>query len=224
MQDNLCKSWKQLLNDEFNKDYFEQLNTFLDLEYKNESVFPPRQRVFEAFNLCPFEDVKVVIFGQDPYHGEGQAHGLAFSVQNQIKLPPSLKNIFKELKTDLGLEAPEHGNLEKWAKEGVLLLNSVLTVRKSEAGSHRKAGWEKLTDKVVELLNDKDQSIVFILWGRDAQKKGEKINKDKHLVLECAHPSPFSVRKFYGNRHFSKANSFLKAQGLSEIDWDLASK
>ncbi|MCO4756033.1 MAG: uracil-DNA glycosylase [Bacteriovoracaceae bacterium] len=224
MQDNLCKSWKQLLNDEFNKDYFEQLNTFLDLEYKNESVFPPRQRVFEAFNLCPFEDVKVVIFGQDPYHGEGQAHGLAFSVQNQIKLPPSLKNIFKELKTDLGLEAPEHGNLEKWAKEGVLLLNSVLTVRKSEAGSHRKAGWEKLTDKVVELLNDKDQSIVFILWGRDAQKKGKKINKDKHLVLECAHPSPFSVRKFYGNRHFSKANSFLKAQGLSEIDWDLASK
>jgi len=224
MQDNLCKSWKQLLNDEFNKDYFEQLNTFLDLEYKNESIFPPRQRVFEAFNLCPFEDVKVVIFGQDPYHGEGQAHGLAFSVQNQIKLPPSLKNIFKELKTDLGLEAPEHGNLEKWAKEGVLLLNSVLTVRKSEAGSHRKAGWEKLTDKVVELLNNKDQSIVFILWGRDAQKKGEKINKDKHLVLECAHPSPFSVRKFYGNRHFSKANSFLKAQGLSEIDWDLASK
>ncbi|MEX0797826.1 MAG: uracil-DNA glycosylase [Bacteriovoracaceae bacterium] len=217
-------SWAKNLKDEFGKDYFQKLDSFLEEEYQNFQVYPPKEKVFEVLRLTPFEKTKVVIIGQDPYHGEGQAHGLAFSVAKGVKTPPSLRNIFKELNQDLNLPIPRHGNLEAWAKQGVLLLNAVLTVRKSEAASHRKIGWESFTDKIVERLSQDKEKLVFILWGRDAQKKGDKVDKNKHLVLECPHPSPFSAVKFYGNRHFSKANKFLKDNGIKEIDWRLASE
>ena len=219
MVNNLPRDWSVILEPETNKEYFSKLSTFLDQEYVEQSVFPPKESIFEALNLCSFNDVKVVIFGQDPYHGEGQAHGLAFSVREGVKVPPSLKNIYKELKSDLNIDPPDHGNLENWAKQGVLLLNSVLTVRKSEAGSHRKMGWESFTDAIVKRLNEQKKDLVFILWGKDAQKKAESVDREKHLVLECAHPSPFSARNFHGNKHFSKANGFLKANKKRPIDW-----
>lgn len=215
-------SWRKRLQDEIKKDYFIELEKFLEAEYDAHEVYPPKEQVFEALKLTPFEQVKVVIIGQDPYHGPGQAHGLAFSVKKDVKTPPSLKNIYKELNNDIGMEIPEHGNLESWASQGVLLLNAVLTVRKSEAGSHRKKGWEGFTDALVDTLNQERENLVFILWGNYAKEKGERIDRSKHHVLECAHPSPFSARKFFGNCHFSKVNAFLKNNGNQEIDWKLA--
>tara|TARA_Y100001936_G_C16091481_1_gene686612 strand:- start:5139 stop:5804 length:666 start_codon:yes stop_codon:yes gene_type:complete len=218
---NFSNDWSKHLNSEFKKEYFLSLSSFLKQEYQDQSIFPQKDKIFEAFKLCSYKDVKVVIFGQDPYHGEGQAHGLAFSVMDGVKVPPSLKNIYKELKSDVGIEPPDHGNLEKWANQGVLLLNSVLTVRKSEAGSHRKKGWEEFTDAVVKYLNENKEKLVFILWGKDAQKKAECVDRSRHLVLECAHPSPFSARNFHGNKHFSKTNLYLKDNKKRPIDWAL---
>ena len=219
----LENNWAKYLNKEFDKDYFKNLQTFLKDELKgNKEIYPPLSDVFTAFKLTDFDKVKVVIIGQDPYHGEGQAHGLSFSVKPEIKkLPPSLKNIYKELKSDLAIEPVEHGYLKKWADEGVLMINSVLTVEKSNPGSHRKKGWEQFTDKVISLLNEEKENLVFILWGNDAKKKALGVDRDKHLVLESAHPSPFSVKKFYGCKHFSKANDYLKAKKIPPIKWDL---
>ena len=215
-------SWDKYLGAEFEQDYFKELQEFLTEERKTQKIYPSYNKVFNAFKLTPFESVKVVIIGQDPYHGEGQAHGLSFSVEDpNLKIPPSLKNIYKEMKSDLGLETPEHANLSYWAKQGVLLLNNVLTVREKEPGSHRKKGWEQFTDKVIESLNTKKNNLVFILWGNDAKSKAKSVDKSKHLVLESAHPSPFSVKNFLGNQHFSKANNYLSARKIKQIDWRL---
>ncbi|OQX99913.1 MAG: uracil-DNA glycosylase [Bacteroidetes bacterium 4572_128] len=212
------KSWKQVLKQEFEKDYFHKLVDFVKSEYKNYQIFPKGKDIFNAFSQCPFEDVRVVIIGQDPYHGENQAHGLCFSVSEDVKIPPSLKNIFKEIKNDIGKEIPKSGNLERW--KGVLMLNSILTVRKSKASSHKNIGWEVFTDAVIKIISEKKENIVFLLWGAYARKKGEIINKEKHLVLESVHPSPFSAYSgFFGNKHFSKTNDFLKCKNLSTINW-----
>ena len=210
-------SWKSYLDSEFQKDYMKDLLAFLQTE-KNQGkvIYPETKYIFEAFRLTPLDKVKVVILGQDPYHGKGQAHGLAFSVQKGIKTPPSLVNIFKELKSDLGIEIPEHGCLEGWAKQGVLLLNTVLTVEDGKAGSHHKKGWEKFTDKVIEVLNQEKENLVFILWGLPAQSKAKQVDESRHLILKSVHPSPLSVyRGFMGSKPFSKANAYLK----SKIDW-----
>jgi uracil-DNA glycosylase len=219
----LDNGWAKYLNPEFKKDYFKNLQTFLENELKEEKeIYPPLNEVFTAFQLTDFSNVKVVIIGQDPYHGEGQAHGLSFSVKPEItKIPPSLKNIYKELKADLDIEPVNHGFLKKWADEGVLMINSVLTVEKSNPGSHRKKGWENFTDKVISILNEEKENLVFILWGNDAKKKALGVNRERHLVLESAHPSPFSVKKFYGCKHFSKTNHFLKEKKIPPIKWDL---
>ena len=215
-------SWDKYLGAEFEKDYFKELQEFLTEERKTQKIYPSYNKVFNAFKLTPFESVKVVIIGQDPYHGEGQAHGLSFSVEDpNLKIPPSLKNIYKEMKSDLGLETPDHANLSYWAKQGVLLLNNVLTVREKEPGSHRKKGWEQFTDKVIESLNTKRNDLVFILWGNDAKSKAKSVDKSKHLILESAHPSPFSVKNFLGNQHVSKANNYLAARNIKQIDWKL---
>ena len=215
-------SWKEQLQSELTKDYMNNLRNYLSSELKNKRIIYPRPpEIFNAFNLTPFKRTKVVIIGQDPYHGPGQAHGLCFSVRPNVKPPPSLVNIYKEIKQDLKIEPPSHGHLEFWAKQGVLLLNSVLTVEHSKAGSHRGKGWETFTDRVVQILNEKKQGLVFILWGRDAQKKGAQIDRKKHLVLESAHPSPFSATKFFGNHHFSKANRYLIKQNEAPINWAL---
>ncbi|MAZ48576.1 MAG: uracil-DNA glycosylase [Halobacteriovoraceae bacterium] len=214
--------WKDLFKKEQEKEYFKSLEEFLSLEEKQYTVFPPHDQRFSAFELTPFKEVKVVIIGQDPYHGEGQAHGLSFSVPMGVKLPPSLKNIFKELETDLGCEGPTSGNLKGWAQQGVLLLNTVLTVRKSEAGSHQKKGWENFTDSVVANLNEQCEGLVFLLWGAPAQKKGKSIDRQRHLVLEAPHPSPLSsYRGFFGCKHFSKTNEYLIHQNKKPIDWCL---
>jgi len=214
--------WENLLIDEFKKPYMKDLKDFLDTERISKTIYPPKESIFEAFNQTPFDQVKVVIIGQDPYHGPGQAHGLSFSVPEGIEPPPSLKNIFKELKTDLEITSPSHGCLVSWAKQGVLLLNSTLTVRANEAGSHQFKGWEQFTDKVVSLLTEKTDPIVFLLWGKSAFEKLPN-NKTPHLVLTAPHPSPLSAyRGFFGCRHFSKANTFLKKQGKTEINWDLS--
>lgn len=219
---NIESSWKAQLQKEVQKEYFVKLRGFLRSELKaKKTIYPAPKDIFTAFNLTPFQNTKVVIIGQDPYHGPGQAHGLCFSVQGSINPPPSLKNIYKELESDLGHRPPNHGHLAFWAKQGVLMLNSVLTVERQKAGSHRGKGWEEFTDKVVELLDQEKEHLVFILWGRDAQKKGEKVDRQKHLVLESAHPSPFSARMFFGNRHFSKANQYLKSHGEEPINWAL---
>lgn len=219
---NLIKSdWLDLLSDEFSKDYWKELDAFLESEeIDGKEIYPPKELLFNALNLTSFAATKVVILGQDPYHGDGQAHGLSFSVLPNIALPPSLKNIYKELESDLSIIPPGHGHLESWAKSGVLLLNTVLTVEKSKAGSHRKKGWEKFTDKIIELLNDNKDHLVFILWGSPAQKKGAKIDRTKHLVIESVHPSPLSsYRGFFGTRPFSKANEFLLQKKIKPIDW-----
>ena len=216
-------SWKQRLQVEFEKPYMQNLKTFLQAE-KNQGkvIFPPGKQMFAALNSLPFDRVKVVILGQDPYHGPGQAHGLCFSVPEGVALPPSLKNIFKELHSDLGIKPAANGNLKPWAEQGVLLLNSVLSVESGQAASHQGKGWEQFTDKIISLLNEQRQDLVFLLWGSYAHKKGEHIDEKKHYVLKTVHPSPLSVhRGFLGCRHFSKCNQYLRDKGLSEINWQL---
>src|ERR1043165_1878620 len=214
------ESWKQVLKDEFQKPYFPLIKQFIVAQKaKGKTVYPPGQLVFNAFNLTPFSDIKVVILGQDPYHGPGQAQGLCFSVPHGIKQPPSLVNIFKEIKTDLGIDPPNHGNLEKWAKQGVLLLNASLTVNAGEANSHSQSGWQTFTDAVIKKISDEKTGVIFLLWGNFARAKKALIDTSKHYVLEAAHPSPLSGGAFFGCRHFSKANELLKQQGKEPIDW-----
>lgn len=213
-------SWKAKVSQEFEKPYFQNLVSFLKEERQNHTIYPPGNQIFNAFEWCIFDNVEVVIIGQDPYHGPGQANGLCFSVADHVALPPSLKNIFKEINRDLGKPVPKSGNLERWAKQGVLLLNATLTVRANTAGSHQKKGWEEFTDEVIRILSSEKEHLVFILWGAYAQKKGSVIDRSRHLVLESAHPSPFSAeRGFFGNNHFSKTNEYLKKMGKKEIDW-----
>lgn len=213
-------SWSKILNNEFEKPYFATLTEFVKTEYRTQQIFPPGKEIFNAFDLCPFDQIKVVIIGQDPYHGPGQAHGLCFSVKDGIVFPPSLRNIFKEIQGDLGMAIPESGDLTRWAKQGVFLLNATLTVRAHNAGSHQGKGWETFTDEVIRLISEKKEHVVFLLWGAYAQRKGEMINKSKHLVLESVHPSPLSaMRGFFGNHHFSKTNQFLKSKGIEPINW-----
>lgn len=216
MDVKIAESWKKQLSDEFEKDYFEKLIAFVKNEYATQTIYPQGNKIFNAFEKCTFEDTKVVILGQDPYHGEGQANGLAFSVADGIKVPPSLVNIFKEVKTDIGTDIPKSGNLERWAEQGVLLLNATLTVRATVAGSHQKKGWEQFTDAVIKKISDAKSNVVFMLWGAYAQKKGAVIDVNKHLVLNAPHPSPLA-QGFLGTKHFSKANEYLKEQGLKEI-------
>ncbi len=213
-------SWRQVLEEEFQKDYFVSLVEFVKSEYQKHKVYPPGKQIFNAFDHCPFDQVKVVIIGQDPYHGPGQANGLCFSVNEDVKMPPSLVNIFKEIKGDLGTDLPPHGSLERWADQGVLLLNATLTVRASTPGSHQGKGWEQFTDAVIQKVSEQKEHVVFLLWGAYAQKKGVVIDRSKHLVLESAHPSPFAAhRGFFGNRHFSKTNEYLGRHGLKVIQW-----
>jgi uracil-DNA glycosylase len=215
----LEKSWKELLADEFDKPYFKTLSDFVHAEYKASTVYPPAKFIFNALDSLPVDKVKVVILGQDPYHGPGQAHGLSFSVPDGIALPPSLINIYKELTTDLG-KTSQSGNLERWVKEGVLLLNATLTVRAHQAGSHQNKGWEQFTDAVIHRLADTKDHLVFILWGNYAQKKGAFIDTNKHLVIKSAHPSPLSAYNgFFGSRPFSKTNEYLEAHGQKPINW-----
>ncbi len=212
--------WDEQLKEETEKDYFQELRYKLAKEYKLHKVYPPKEDLFKALKLTPYEDTKVVILGQDPYHGPGQAHGLSFSVKPGVRIPPSLVNIYKELHSDLGVPIPNHGTLVHWAEQGVLLLNTVLTVRDGEANSHKGLGWERFTDAVIEKLNERDKPVVFILWGSHAQKKGAFVDRKKHLVIQSVHPSPLSVhRGFFGSRPFSKANAFLAAHGIKPVDW-----
>jgi uracil-DNA glycosylase len=213
-------SWKSRLAQQFEKDYFVKLVQFVKDEYQSTKVYPSGQYIFNAFNHCSFDEVKVVIIGQDPYHGKGQANGLCFSVNDGVNTPPSLVNIFKEIKSDLGKEIPSTGNLERWAAQGVLLLNATLTVRANSPGSHQNKGWEELTDEVIKVLSEEKENLVFLLWGAYAQRKGEIIDRSKHQVLTSAHPSPFSAnRGFFGNQHFSKTNQYLREHNLPEINW-----
>jgi len=214
------ESWKAVLSDEFEKPYFEKLTEFVHQEYRSHTVYPPAKLIFNAFDQCPFDHLKVVILGQDPYHGPGQAHGLCFSVNDGVDFPPSLRNIFKELKRDVDKPIPASGNLTDWAKQGVLLLNATLTVRAHQAGSHQKKGWEDFTDAVIHRINETKENVVFILWGSYAIRKGEFIDRNKHLVLTSVHPSPLSAsRGFFGNKHFSRANEFLTEKGIERIRW-----
>ncbi len=217
------QSWKKMLNKEFQSDYFLEIKNFLLTEKLNwKNIYPIWKNIFKAFDMVPFDKVKVVILGQDPYHGKGQAHGLSFSVPEGINPPPSLKNIFKELYSDLGIPIPKHGNLEKWAKQWVLLLNAILTVEASSPASHSKIGWETFTDAIIKKLSDERDGIVFLLWGTFAQTKKNLIDTKKHYILETTHPSPFSAyRGFLGSKHFSKTNNILKKLGKTEIDWSL---
>lgn len=223
MNVSIDPSWKQYLQAEFDKSYFKSLAEFVKAEYKNYTCFPMGSQIFNAFNHCSFEALKVVIIGQDPYHGIGQANGLCFSVNDGIKHPPSLKNILKELEDDLNINYPVSGNLEKWADQGVLLLNAILTVRANQAGSHQKKGWETFTDKVIEIISDNKENVVFMLWGGYANKKKKLINTNNHFVLETGHPSPLSANRGYwfGNKQFSTTNSLLLQAGLSAIEWSL---
>ena len=221
MDVNIETTWKLKLIREFEKEYFLNLAEFVKREYKSNTIYPPGGLIFNAFNLCPLNRVKAVIIGQDPYHGPGQAHGLCFSVREGTDFPPSLINIFKEIEMDLGIRRPLSGNLERWAKQGVLLLNATLTVRAHQAGSHQKKGWEVFTDSVINIVNSEKKNIVFFLWGAYAQKKGEAIDRSRHLVLESVHPSPLSAsRGFFGNKHFSKCNDYLKLHNIEPINWE----
>ena len=212
--------WKEKLSEEFGKEYFVRLAGFVKEEYSRQTIYPPGGLIFNAFNLCPFDKVKAVIIGQDPYHGPGQAHGLCFSVKDGIAFPPSLLNIFKEIESDTGIPKPLSGNLVRWARQGVLLLNATLTVRAHLAGSHQKKGWEEFTDAVINTINRDKNNIVFFLWGSYAQSKGTSIDRSRHLVLESVHPSPLSAsRGFFGNNHFSKCNRYLKENGIETINW-----
>ena len=213
-------SWKQRLVPEFEKDYFVRLTEFVRAEYGRTTIYPPARLIFNAFDQCPFDATKVVIIGQDPYHGPGQAHGLCFSVLEGVPNPPSLQNIFKEIHSDLGKPLPANGDLTRWAQQGVLLLNATLTVQAHQAGSHQRKGWEEFTDAAIRSLAEEREHLVFILWGAYAQKKGAFIDRNKHLVLTSAHPSPLSAYNgFFGNKHFSRANEYLRQHGLAEINW-----
>jgi uracil-DNA glycosylase len=224
-QVQIASSWKVILDAEFKEDYFKQIKSFiLNEKAKGKEVYPVGKLMFNAFNLTPFEQVKVVIIGQDPYHGIGQAHGLSFSVPEGIKTPPSLQNIYKEIGQDLGLPIPNHGNLESWAKQGVLLLNAVLSVNAGEPASHKAAGWENFTNAVIYHLSKQRKNLVFLLWGRFAQEKELLIDSNKHLILKAAHPSPFSAYQgFFGCKHFSKTNDYLVSKSISPIDWSIKS-
>ena len=221
MDVKINSSWKLKLANEFNAPYFEKLATFVRNEYATHQIFPPAKLIFNAFNLCPFDEVKVVIIGQDPYHGLGQAHGLSFSVNEGIALPPSLKNIYQEIRSDLGIEPLKQGNLERWAKQGVLLLNATLTVQADLAGSHQKKGWERFTDSAIKAVAQEKEHVVFLLWGNYAQQKAQYIDANKHLILKAVHPSPLSAhRGFFGCKHFSQANLYLKEHNLKPINWE----
>lgn len=220
MEVKIETGWKEKLQEEFSRDYFKTLTEFVRNEYRTKTIFPPGGLIFNAFNLCPFDKVKAVIIGQDPYHGPGQAHGLCFSVIEGIEFPPSLINIFKEINSDLGYKTFPSGNLERWASQGVLLLNATLTVRAHLAGSHQGKGWEEFTDSVIRILNREKNNLVFFLWGAYAQRKGESIDRIRHLVLESVHPSPLSAsRGFFGNKHFSRCNTYLTENKIEAIDW-----
>ncbi|HLT34184.1 MAG TPA: uracil-DNA glycosylase [Aquaticitalea sp.] len=214
-------SWEPYLQQEFNKPYFENLIGFVQDEYRNHQCFPPRKHVFSAFDWCPFDQLKVVIIGQDPYHGLGQANGLCFSVNEGVTFPPSLVNIFKEINSDLNIPYPESGNLERWARQGVLLLNATLTVRANQAGSHQHKGWETFTDTVIKIVSDEKEKVIFLLWGGFAKQKAKLINIRKHVILASGHPSPLSANRGYwfGNKHFSRVNSLLRQAGLETIAW-----
>ena len=217
----IAESWQQRLQPEFDKPYFVKLAEFLREEYSTQRIYPPGKLLFNAFDKCPFDDTRVVILGQDPYHGDKQANGLAFSVADGITKPPSLLNVFKEIQDDLGKPIPQSGNLERWAEQGVMLLNSTLSVRATQAGSHQGKGWETFTDAVIKLISEEKQNVVFLLWGAYAQKKGAVIDSAKHLVLTSKHPSPMAAQwgGWFGNKHFSQANAYLREKGLAEIDW-----
>lgn len=214
--------WDTKLKSEFEKPYFNELSHFLKKERSSYTVFPKHQDVYNALKLTPFENIKVVIIGQDPYHGPHQAHGLSFSVNEGVKIPPSLNNIFKELKSDIGFNIPNNGNLTAWAQQGVLLLNATLTVRSGEPGSHQKKGWEIFTDAIIKLISEEKENCVFLLWGNFAKSKINLINTEKHLVLEAAHPSPLARGAFFGSKHFSKTNTYLTSKNIPIIDWNLS--
>ncbi|WP_078593440.1 uracil-DNA glycosylase [Evansella clarkii] len=221
----LSNDWEEYLSEEFEKPYYKALREFLKKEYNEKTVYPDMHNIFNALQTTSYKNTKAVILGQDPYHGPGQAHGLSFSVQPGVKIPPSLKNIYRELHEDLGHPVPEHGFLQKWAEEGVLLLNTVLTVEKGHAASHKGRGWERFTNKIIEKLNERKEPVVFILWGKHAQEKEELITNSHHYIIRSPHPSPFSARRgFFGSRPFSKTNKFLKETGSKEIDWELPVK
>jgi uracil-DNA glycosylase len=220
MEVKIESGWKQRLASEFEQPYFIELTKFIRQEYATRQIFPPGRQIFHAFDQCPFDQTKVVILGQDPYHGPGQAHGLCFSVPDGVDQPPSLQNIFKEIQQDLGIPPPSSGNLDRWARQGVLLLNATLTVQASRAGSHQNKGWEQFTDRVIRILAEEHKHLVFLLWGSFAQKKGEFIDRNRHLVLSSPHPSPLSsYRGFFGNKHFSRTNAYLQQHGIEQIQW-----
>lgn len=221
MQVKIHPSWQNVLTEEFEKNYFHSLISFVKSEYLSKKCFPKGSQIFSAFDHCPFDELKVVIIGQDPYHGVGQANGLCFSVNDGIPFPPSLINIFKEIETDLNIPNPKTGNLERWANQGVLLLNATLTVREGEAGSHQGKGWEQFTDAVIQKISTEKENIVFLLWGSFAKQKGSKIDRTKHFVLETGHPSPLSANRglWFGNKHFSKTNEYLIQKNLKPINW-----
>ncbi|MEQ2528767.1 uracil-DNA glycosylase [Bacillaceae bacterium CLA-AA-H227] len=222
MKIDLQNDWHGQIGAEFEKPYFQELTSFLEEEYKHEVIYPERDDIFNALTYTAYNDVKVVMLGQDPYHGPNQAHGLSFSVKKGVPLPPSLKNIFKELEADIGCTVPAHGDLTQWAKQGVLLLNTVLTVRQSAAHSHKGKGWEIFTDRVIESLNERETPVIFVLWGLPAQKKKKLIDESKHFIIESVHPSPLSVyRGFFGSKPFSKINQYLRELKREEIDWEL---
>ncbi len=220
MQVDIENSWQKALKKEFDKPYFADLTKKVRQAYLDEVIYPHPKNIFNAFSLCPFSKVKVVILGQDPYHGPGQAHGLCFSVPDSEKIPPSLKNIYKEIKSDIGSEIPQSGNLERWAKQGVLLLNATLTVRAGVAGSHQGLGWETFTDTIIKTISDQKEHVVFLLWGKYAQAKASLINSEKHLILTAPHPSPLSAHNgWFGSRHFSQTNTYLKKHDQNPIEW-----
>jgi len=219
---NIHPSWHKVLEDEFDKEYFKEIKAYLVEEYNaGHTVYPPGQLIFNAFNTTPFDQVKVVVIGQDPYHGEGQAMGLSFSVPQGVKIPASLRNIYKELNQDVGASIPDHGDLTKWAEQGVFLLNAMLTVRAKSAGSHAKIGWQTFTDSVISRVSELKENVIFLLWGNFAKSKKDLIDEMKHYVIESAHPSPLAGNRFFGNHHFSSTNRLLEENGMSPIDWEL---